>query len=273
MTNKRDTTKRKPARKKKTDRSRRDLTEAEAALVDALEAERAEAVPFPYAKLAECSDGAVKVTHDTYDDYRVSDAMVCRAFGTIEHGYAATLINDTAAASASQEAIASRADDVVNKAVLAATSLDAQSPAEGMLIAQMVAVHNTAMSALTRYHAAKTIPVADSYSNQANKLLRTFAAQMETLKRFRQKASQTVRVDHVHVNEGGQAIVGNVNQGGGGAQQKSEVQPHETKQPANGQGPEMRGTQSTGEALPSPGDAGEKEMPVAWREVARSAVG
>ncbi len=245
----------------------------EAALVDALDAERAKAVPFPYAKLAECSNGEVRVTHDTYDDYRVSDAMVCRAFGTIEHGYAASLINDAAAASASQDAIATRGDDIVNKAVLAAASLNAQSPAEGMLIAQMVAVHNTAMSALTRYHAAKTIPVADSYSNQANKLLRTFAAQMETLKRFRQKASQTVRVDHVHVNEGGQAIVGNVQQGGAGDQQKMKDQPYEASQLADGQCPPMRSQEPAREALPKPGDAGEKEMPIAWREVARSAVG
>ena len=46
--------------------------------------------------------------------------------------------------------------------------------------------------------------------------MRTFAAQMETLKRYRSGGQQKVIVEHVHVNKGGQAIVGAVNQGGGG---------------------------------------------------------
>jgi hypothetical protein len=41
-----------------------------------------------------------------------------------------------------------------------------------------------------------------------------FAAQIEALKRYRSRAEQTVRVEHVTVNEGGQAIVGNVSTGG-----------------------------------------------------------
>ena len=44
----------------------------------------------------------------------------------------------------------------------------------------------------------------------------TFAAQVEALKRYRSRGDQTVRVEHVTVNEGGQAIVGNVAHRGGG---------------------------------------------------------
>jgi hypothetical protein len=39
---------------------------------------------------------------------------------------------------------------------------------------------------------------------------------METLKKYRSKASQTVRVERVLVNEGGQAIVGDVSYRKGG---------------------------------------------------------
>ena len=42
------------------------------------------------------------------------------------------------------------------------------------------------------------------------KLARTYAAQMETLKKCRRGGEQTVNVKHVHVQDGGQAIVGNV---------------------------------------------------------------
>jgi hypothetical protein len=42
------------------------------------------------------------------------------------------------------------------------------------------------------------------------KLGRTFAAQVEALRKLKNGGSQFVRVEHVHVNDGGQAIIGNV---------------------------------------------------------------
>jgi hypothetical protein len=48
-----------------------------------------------------------------------------------------------------------------------------------------------------------------------NKLARTFAMQMEALKRYRTGGEQKVTVQHVSVSEGGQAIVGNVTQAAG----------------------------------------------------------
>ena len=45
----------------------------------------------------------------------------------------------------------------------------------------------------------------------AARLLRAYATQAEALRRLRNGGSQTVRVEHVHVNEGGQAVIGNVN--------------------------------------------------------------
>ena len=71
----------------------------------------------------------------------------------------------------------------------------------------------------------KTIPQQDSAERAFNKLGRTFAAQVEALKRYRSRGDQTVRVEHVTVNEGGQAIVGNVNHGGRGALKNEETTP------------------------------------------------
>ena len=42
------------------------------------------------------------------------------------------------------------------------------------------------------------------------KLGSAFAAQVEALRRLKNGGSQFVRVEHVHVNDGGQAIIGNV---------------------------------------------------------------
>jgi hypothetical protein len=51
---------------------------------------------------------------------------------------------------------------------------------------------------------------------------------MEALKSYRSKGEQKLTVQHVHVAEGGQAIVGNVTAPteGVGARKKMEVQPH-----------------------------------------------
>jgi len=48
---------------------------------------------------------------------------------------------------------------------------------------------------------------------------------VEALKRYRSRGDQTVRVEHVTVNEGGQAIVGNVRHGGRGSPGNQETTP------------------------------------------------
>src|SRR5215207_2796620 len=63
----------------------------------------------------------------------------------------------------------------------------------------------------------------DSAERAFNKLTRTFTTQVEALKRYRTGGEQRVTVQHVNVNEGGQAIVGNVSGGGGVPQKKVET--------------------------------------------------
>ena len=68
----------------------------------------------------------------------------------------------------------------------------------------------------------ETIQQQDSAERAFNKLVRTFTTQIEALKRYRTGGQQRVVVEHVTVNEGGQAIVGSVSHGGVGAQKKTE---------------------------------------------------
>jgi hypothetical protein len=49
---------------------------------------------------------------------------------------------------------------------------------------------------------------------------------LDALNRHRGKAQQKITVEHVHVNSGGQAVVGIVEAPGGGVQAKSEDQAH-----------------------------------------------
>jgi hypothetical protein len=99
--------------------------------------------------------------------------------------------------------------------------IEPQDQLEAMLAAQMAAVHNATITFVRRLAHVETIPQQDSAERAFNKLARTFAAQVEALKRYRTGGEKTVRVEHVTVNEGGQAIVGAVTHGGRGSSKKN----------------------------------------------------
>lgn len=91
--------------------------------------------------------------------------------------------------------------------------VDAMQPkdaAEALLLAQMAATHQATIMMARRLNHIENIPQQDSAERALNKLGRTFAAQMDTFKRYRSKGQQTVRVERVTVENGGQAIVGAV---------------------------------------------------------------
>jgi hypothetical protein len=103
----------------------------------------------------------------------------------------------------------------------------ARDQVEAMLAAQMAAVHMAAMTFARRLANVETIPQQDSAERAFNKLAQTFAAQVEALKRYRSGGEQKMTVQHVHVAEGGQAIVGNISAPAGvGAKENSGGQPH-----------------------------------------------
>ena len=81
---------------------------------------------------------------------------------------------------------------------------------EALLLTQMAATHQATMMMARRLNTVENIPQQDSAERALNKLARCYAAQMDTLKRYRSKGQQTVRVERVTVQDGGQAVVGNV---------------------------------------------------------------
>ena len=88
---------------------------------------------------------------------------------------------------------------------------------EGLLAAQMLATHNAMMNCFKKIELCfdskdiPTIEITNILINSANKLARTYTMQMEALNRYRGKGQQKMTVEHVHINSGGQAIIGNVN--------------------------------------------------------------
>lgn len=107
--------------------------------------------------------------------------------------------------------------------------IEPRDQVEAMLGAQMAAVHSATMTFARRLAHVENIPQQDAAEKAFNKLARTFAMQMEALKRYRSTGTQSVVVQHVNVNHGGQAIVGNVGSRatpGRGGEEKAGEQPH-----------------------------------------------
>jgi hypothetical protein len=94
-------------------------------------------------------------------------------------------------------------------AIYALAGIGPKDELEGMIAAQLVASHNAAMECHRRANSDQTFEGRKEHLNQANKLSRTFATLLEGLNRHRGKGQQKMTVEHVHVHEGGQAIVGN----------------------------------------------------------------
>ena len=104
-------------------------------------------------------------------------------------------------------------EDQLNFMLSIIKEINSRNQLETMLAAQMATVHVAIMTQGQRLAHAETPQEQDSAERALNKLARTFTIQMEALQRYRSGGEQTVTVQHVSVNEGGQAIVGNVTQG------------------------------------------------------------
>jgi hypothetical protein len=81
---------------------------------------------------------------------------------------------------------------------------------ECALVIQMACTHSAVMAVLSRLEGASGDRTVAAMASAAARLLRAYATQVEALRRLRNGGSQLVRVEHVHVNEGGQALIGNV---------------------------------------------------------------
>lgn len=91
---------------------------------------------------------------------------------------------------------------------------------EAMLAVQMAAVHLATIDRGRRMLICED-ERRHEYEKAFNRLSRTFAAQMEALKKYRSDGRQTVRVERVNVEAGGQAVVGDVHHGGEGGASKN----------------------------------------------------
>ena len=171
------------------------------------------------------ADGATAKFSVDHPDQAVGILGLMRAIGTTDLDFYDGLMGHLVNASWGRNELSQSGTNFMLSVV---RGIEPRDQIEAMLAAQMAAVHTASMTFARRLAHVENIPQQDSAERAFNKLTRTFAAQMSALKEYRSKGEQKMTVQHVHVAEGGQAIVGNVNAPaeGVGARNKPEVQPH-----------------------------------------------
>ncbi|SFK79100.1 hypothetical protein [Methylocapsa palsarum] len=196
------------------------------------------------------------------------------AFGTTSDGFLFGEINRLCGALSGADGNIDEGD--LNSALAVIDGQQPDSEIEAMLLSQLAATHALAMDNIGRTRRAQSLDVLRERGNLATKLQRTFVAQIEALSRLRRGGAQTVRVEHVHVYQGGQAIVGNICTEGGDKSANG-GQPHEAidqRAVAIALGPALLGENTPGETVHATGGEGEKKMsPPRWRSEKRRAKG
>ena len=156
------------------------------------------------------SGNVVSVNHP---DQPTGGTMVLHSLGVTNADFGgAILANLTQIASKGSEI----SENEMNATLATISEIGPRDAVEALLATQMAAIHSATIKMARRLAHVETIQQQDSAERALNKLARTFAAQVDTLKRYRSKGEQRVYVERVNVGEGGQAIVGNVETGGRG---------------------------------------------------------
>ena len=188
-------------------------TEREAAAIEAV-AEKAHAKgPMPRLKIDFDKKKRTNVVTFDHEDQTTAHFLAMFDMGTGDARFFQGLLYQIAALGEHGQAVSENAS---NFALSVIRGVNPADEVEAMLATQMAAVHQATMMMAKRLNHVETIPQQDSAERALNKLARTFATQVQTLKKYRSKGEQTVRIERVTVERGAQAAVGLVQTGGRG---------------------------------------------------------
>ena len=189
--------------------------------MEAYQAKKEEKPLAPSVKVISKKDTPFRIEPD-HPESKTAYRLIADALGTRDYDFLNGLLQQLGNVGSQGAKIDERG---LNFMLSIVKGIEPRDQMEAMLAAQMAAVHNATMNFARRLAHVDNIQQQDSAERAFNKLARTFAAQLEALKRYRSAGEQTVRVEHVTVNEGGQAIVGSVTHGGRGVPQMTDLTP------------------------------------------------
>lgn len=160
-------------------------------------------------------------------------------------------------------------DDIRRAAVTAMMAFKPSDEIEALIAGQCVGINASVLECLRRAMVPEqTVEARAMNLNAATKLSRSFAALIDALGRYRGKGMQTVRVEHVTVEAGANAVIGNVH--GGRGQKQIERQPHDQAKIAHAGFAALPCQDTARDALPVSGHA-ERKMQTSRRAKSRRA--
>ena len=102
-------------------------------------------------------------------------------------------------------------ETAINAALAMIEAAAPRDELEGALAVQMACAHMAAMSVLAKMNSGLgTERRTAAFGSTAARLLKAYAMQLEVLRRLRTGGQQFMRVEHIHVNDGGRAVIGNL---------------------------------------------------------------
>jgi len=155
------------------------------------------------------ADAYVAQTHPPDGEHENWWRRLNEALGTVSSDFVNTSLLQLQAAARSPFGRIS--ETAMNAALAMIAAAAPKDEIEGALAVQMSCTHAVAMAILGKLDSGfGTEQRITTFASAAARLLRAYATQVEVLRRLRHGGNQYVRVEHVHINGGGQAVIGNV---------------------------------------------------------------
>lgn len=162
---------------------------------------------------------SLELAYDTSLEFReasdLMDSLIMETTGSNDSGIGLRMLSHIAKATIGSKAKNEMIVKELNGLGRVMRALSPQDEYEAQLIAQLTVLHEHSMDWLGRAMRTERVDFANIYLNGASKLLARHHETLDALLKYRRKGEQRVHVEHVHVHEGGQAIVGNVSTGMG----------------------------------------------------------
>lgn len=178
-------------------------------------------VPFQFYTNPQTAALGIKPINDRgseKDKQHLTSAGLCATTGARNATFAVRLFQHCADASGLYHQ--NNPEDMADSCNSIAEALYAMKPQdefEGMIITRLISLHFQSMKYLgSSSNSDASSQAREMHLNRSTKLFRLFNESLETLMRYRRKGEQKVVVQHVNVEQGGQAIVGDIHQGGWG---------------------------------------------------------
>ena len=155
------------------------------------------------------ADAYAAQTHPPDGDGKNWWQRLNKALGTVSPDFVKSSLLQLQAAARSP--LGTISETAINAALAMIEAAAPRDEIEGALAVQMACTHSASMAILGKLDSGfGTERRIALFASAAARLMKAFATQVEVFRRLRNGGQQYVRVEHVHVNDGGQAVIGNV---------------------------------------------------------------